>query len=122
MDGATALWYVRSRHSSSDFDRLRRAQEVLTAIFKKLVNFNSLTKLGEIKAALDKNIETNLSIEKAASFLPVAVHVLQYPDQIRRFAINEDQATPSWSWNGMWILLPDPGAIQKVLREAGIKK
>jgi len=121
MDGATALWYVRSRHSSSDFDRLRRAQEVLTAIFKKLVNINSLTKLGEIKAALDKNIETNLSIEKAASFLPVAVHVLQYPDQIRRFAINEDQATPSWSWNGMWILLPDPGAIQKVLRDAGIK-
>ena len=121
MDGATALWYVRSRHSSSDFDRLRRAQDVLTAIFKKLVNINSLTKLGEIKAALDKNIETNLSIEKAASFLPVAVHVLQYPDQIRRFAINEDQATPSWSWNGMWILLPDPGAIQKVLRDAGIK-
>jgi len=122
MDGATALWYVRSRHSSSDFDRLRRAQEVLTAIFKKLVNVNSLTKLGEIKAALDNNIETNLSIDKAVSFLPVAVHVLQYPDQIRRFAIGEEQATPSWSWNGMWILLPDPGAIQKVLREAGIKK
>lgn len=32
LDGATALRYARSRHSSSDFDRSRRQQQVLRAI------------------------------------------------------------------------------------------
>ena len=31
MNGAFALWYVRSRHSTSDFDRERRSQEVIQA-------------------------------------------------------------------------------------------
>jgi LCP family protein required for cell wall assembly len=121
MNGATALWYVRSRHSSSDFDRLRRAQEVVYAMFKKLVTNISLDKLSEIKTALENSVETNLSFDKAVSFLPVATHLLQAPEQIKRFAIDEKQSTPSWSWNGMWILLPDTEAIQGVLREAGVK-
>jgi polyisoprenyl-teichoic acid--peptidoglycan teichoic acid transferase len=33
MDGETALWYVRSRYSTSDFDRTRRQQEVIQALF-----------------------------------------------------------------------------------------
>ncbi len=35
MNGGTALWYSRSRLTTSDFDRNRRAQEVVMAIFKK---------------------------------------------------------------------------------------
>jgi LCP family protein required for cell wall assembly len=121
MNGATALWYVRSRATSSDFDRLRRAQEVLYGLFKKMANLGSLSKLSEIKAALEGNVETNMSIEKAISFLPFGVRVIQYPEKIQRFAITEDQSTPSWSWNGMWILLPDTEAIQSLLQKAGVK-
>ena len=33
MDGDLALWYARSRQKSSDFDRGRRQQEVLRALF-----------------------------------------------------------------------------------------
>jgi polyisoprenyl-teichoic acid--peptidoglycan teichoic acid transferase len=121
MDGATALWYVRSRATSSDFDRLRRAQEVLYGLFNKMVNLGTLSKLNEIKASLQDNVETNMSVEKAISFLPFASRVIQYPEKIERFAITEDQATPSWSWNGMWILLPDPEAIQALLKQAGVK-
>ena len=35
MDGNTALYYVRSRFTTSDFDRARRQQEVLLAMRKK---------------------------------------------------------------------------------------
>jgi LCP family protein required for cell wall assembly len=120
MDGPTALWYVRSRATSSDFDRLRRAQEVVYGLFNKMVKLASLTKLSEIKTALADNVETDLSIEKALSFLPFATRLLQSPDHIQRFAITEDQATPSWSWNGMWILLPDTEAIKSLLQKAGV--
>ncbi|NJM09040.1 LCP family protein [Candidatus Gracilibacteria bacterium] len=36
MDGATALRYARSRHSTSDFDRSRRQQQVLRAILQEV--------------------------------------------------------------------------------------
>lgn len=35
LDGKTALFYIRSRFSSSDFDRGRRIQEIVTAIREK---------------------------------------------------------------------------------------
>ena len=121
MDGATALWYVRSRYTSSDFDRLRRAQEVLYGLLKKMIQVGSLSKLAEIQTALAGNVQTNLSLEKAISFLPFAARVIQYPDKIERYAITEDQSTPSWSWDGMWILLPDAEAIKSLLQQAGVQ-
>ena len=121
MNGATALWYVRSRYTSSDFDRLRRAQEVLYALFKQMVTQASVAELSEIQTALASNVQTNLSIEKALTFLPLATQVLQNPDHIQLFAITEDQSTPSWSWNGEWILLPDTEAIHSLLQLAGVK-
>jgi len=36
LDGKTALYYVRSRYSTNDFDRMRRQQEVLMSIKKKV--------------------------------------------------------------------------------------
>ena len=121
MDGPTALWYVRSRHSSSDFDRLRRAQEVLYAALKKMCANGCVDKLPSLQSALKDNVKTNLSLDKALTFLPVALAVLQSPDKIKRFAIGEEQTTESISWNGMWILLQNPGAIPELLKEAGIK-
>jgi len=120
MNGETALWYVRSRHSSSDFDRLRRAQEVLFAAFKKMFDLGSLNKLPELKATLDKTVQTNMTIEQGLSLMPLAIAVIQSPDKVKRFAITEEQTTESISWNGMWILLQNPGAIPAVLKEAGM--
>jgi polyisoprenyl-teichoic acid--peptidoglycan teichoic acid transferase len=122
MDGATALWYVRSRNTSNDFDRLRRAQEVVYAVGKKMLRFKTVGQFAKMKDELGDNIETNLSPQKAVSLLPLAARLLESPDRVRRFAIGEEHAQPSWSSNGMWILLPDLDAIQSLLREAGVKK
>jgi LCP family protein required for cell wall assembly len=121
MDGATALWYVRSRYTSSDFDRLRRAQEVLYALFKKMLNVSTIARLPELKAQFDGNVETNMTVNQALSFLPLATSILSSPDRIQRFSITEDQSTPFWSWDGQWILLPDYDAIHQLLLEAGVK-
>jgi hypothetical protein len=86
-----------------------------------MVTLASVAKLSEIQAALAGKVETNISIEKALSFLPLAARLLQSPDHIQRFAITEDQSTPSWSWNGMWILLPDTEAIHSLLQQAGVR-
>lgn len=121
MDGPTALWYVRSRQTTSDLDRLRREQEVLYALIKKLINFKTIEQLSSIKAELTENIETNFTVEQGFTLLPFITTVLNSEGKISHFAITEDHATPSWSWNGMWILLPDYNAIDNLLEQAGAK-
>jgi len=119
MDGPTALWYIRSRSTSSDYDRLRRAQEVLLGAFDRLMSLKAYKHIPEIYAEFTENVETNMDAARVSSLLPIAIKVFRDPSLVQRFAITEEHATPSWSWNGMWILLPDPEAIQGVLSQAG---
>jgi polyisoprenyl-teichoic acid--peptidoglycan teichoic acid transferase len=121
MDGQTALWYARSRATSSDYDRLRRAQEVVQAVFVRMMSLDALTHLPQYYSDLSQDVETNMGLGDIAPLLSIAVRLFQEPDRIKGYVINEDQATPSWSWDGMWILLPDPGAIPALLQEAGIQ-
>jgi polyisoprenyl-teichoic acid--peptidoglycan teichoic acid transferase len=122
MEGTEALWYVRSRKTSSDFDRLRRAQEVLTAVFKKMMTRNAVTKIPQLQAALKDNVQTNMPFSKILPLLPVAQKVFADKSRIKSFAITEDQSTPFTSWNGEWILLPDYTAIHDLLSTAGFYK
>ncbi len=121
MDGQTALWYVRSRKTTSDYDRLRRQQEVVYALAKKVLSFGSIVEFPKMIKEVENNIQTNLGVEKAIAFIPLATQVVSDSSRIKRFAIDENQATPTYSWDGMWILLPDTAAIQAVLQEAGVK-
>jgi|GEM_PF-325857 LCP family protein required for cell wall assembly len=61
LSGATALKYVRSRHSSSDFSRSARQQQVIAAAAAK-VRANGLlknmSKITEILSIISKNVET----------------------------------------------------------------
>ncbi len=121
MDGATALWYVRSRETTSDYDRLRRAQEVVQAVFERMMNMNALLNLPMVYSDLTQYVETNIGLEDVAPLVPAASRLFQDPSRIQRHAITEAQATPSWSWDGMWILLPDYELIGQMLEEAGAR-
>jgi len=122
MEGTEALWYVRSRETSSDFDRLRRAQEVLVAVFKKMMTRNAIVKIPQLQATLKDNVKTNMPFSKILPLVPVAQKVFTDTSRIKSYAITEDQSTPFISWNGEWILLPDYPAIHTVLANAGFFK
>lgn len=68
LDGRTALKYVRSRHSTSDFDRSRRQHQVISAIMKKISEEKSfLTSPLTIKRFYEtysENVETNMRISE----------------------------------------------------------
>jgi anionic cell wall polymer biosynthesis LytR-Cps2A-Psr (LCP) family protein len=42
LNGRDALVYVRSRHSTSDFSRAQRQQQVIKAVIKKLLSTDVL--------------------------------------------------------------------------------
>jgi LCP family protein required for cell wall assembly len=72
MDGATALIYSRSRHSSdngegTDFARSRRQQIVLQALKQKMVSINGIAKLPDVLGALGGHVLTDMGIGDAKS-------------------------------------------------------
>ncbi len=52
LDGDTALKYARSRHSTSDFDRSSRQQQILGALLEKIKAKNPLENFGLARSVL----------------------------------------------------------------------
>jgi polyisoprenyl-teichoic acid--peptidoglycan teichoic acid transferase len=118
MNGEDALWYVRSRHSSSDFDRLRRAQEVLRAIFVRLMSIDAIGRAPEIYDIYQNNVQTNLTLDQILPLIPLAQGVMQDTGLIRRYAISPAQAVPYITPEGAMVLWPNLPAIQAIVYEA----
>jgi LCP family protein required for cell wall assembly len=64
MDGPTALEYVRSRHSTTDFDRSARQQQVLSALKLKLDNAGIIGQLPQIISDLSGYVYTSLHLNE----------------------------------------------------------
>ncbi len=65
LDGETALYYVRSRYSTNDFDRMRRQQKVLIALKEKALSLKVLAnpvKIYNLLDALGRNIRTDMAL------------------------------------------------------------
>jgi len=65
LDDQTTLYYIRSRYSTDDFDRMRRQQQVLMAIKEKALSLGVLANPVKIYNLLDilgKNIRTDASL------------------------------------------------------------
>ena len=118
MDGETALWYVRSRYTSSDFDRTRRQQEVLEAIFYRLLSLNAIQRAPELFALYQNNVFTDLALADIQPLLPLAKAVGQ-SGNIQSYYIGPQQVIPyTVPTNGAQVLLPIREAVLEVMRQA----
>ena len=75
LDGLTALKFARSRKTTSDFDRAKRQQQLLSAIKEKALQLNLLTdpgKLQNLYNSLADSIETNLSVAEIIELAKIA--------------------------------------------------
>jgi LCP family protein required for cell wall assembly len=119
MDGQTALWYARSRYTTSDFDRTQRAQEVIMAIFHKVISLNGLTRLPELYQAYQQAVQTDLGLTDVISLIPTMQAVSSNPGSIRRFAIGPQQLiTYHAPDTGAYLLVPKQQDIGAVLMQA----
>ena len=119
MDGATALWYVRSRYSSSDFDRTRRAQEVMSAIFQKSMSLDALNRGSELYNLFINSVDTNLTVDTVLGLLPFSSKILADTSIVKRYAIGANNVTnyvvPG---SGSMVLIPDAVTISEIIRQA----
>ena len=117
MDGDTALWYARSRYSTSDIDRARRAQEVILGVFKRMMSLDAVLKAPELYKAYSAYFESDIDLATVISMLPLAKTIYENND-VRKFVIGYEQAYDWVTFEGASVLVPDKGAISTVLFNA----
>ncbi|MGA2502649.1 MAG: LCP family protein [Anaerolineales bacterium] len=116
MNGDLALWYARSRKMSSDFDRGRRSQEVLRALFTQALKTNSISKIPELYNDFSSAIITDLTLPDLLQLAPLALHLTNA--DIRSYYIGRDQVTSWMTPGGASVQLPNGPAIQSMLQQA----
>lgn len=117
MDGETALYYTRSRYSTSDFDRNRRQQEVITGIVDKMMNLYTIAKIPELYRIYSENVTTNMKLSDVIPLIPVAARI-KSTDNIQHYYIGRGEVTSWRTPGGAAVLLPNKAAVEAVMRKA----
>jgi len=117
MNADVALWYARARKNSNDLDRIRRQQEVVTAIAERLFSLDGLRRAPQLYAQFRGLItETNIGLEDVLAWLPELQHAA--PAKIYHYPMTRAHVQPWITPAGAQVLLPNYPAIEELLREA----
>ncbi|MCS6993799.1 MAG: LCP family protein [Anaerolineales bacterium] len=116
MDGDYALWYARSRSKSNDFDRGRRQQEVLRALYGQALRADVFSRLPQLYADFRTTIRTDVGLDDVLQLAPLALHLSNA--DIRSYYIAGELVTPWTTPGGAYVLLPNTALIQEMLRQA----
>jgi LCP family protein required for cell wall assembly len=109
MDGTLALKYARTRHGSSDFERMHRQQQLMLAVRDKVANLSLLPKLlpraHDLAQTLGNSIQTDLTLDQLLRLAQLGSEIERA--RIRTASIDETM-TSSWTTpQGAMVLVPD---------------
>jgi LCP family protein required for cell wall assembly len=119
MDGALALKYARTRHGGSDFDRLRRQQQVIMAVRDKVLRFGMLpqllSKLPELLKTVGDSVQTDLQLDEMLNLVQLASQIDD--EHIKAATIDSSMTEPTTRYNGAQVLIPSRDEIRAVVDE-----
>jgi LCP family protein required for cell wall assembly len=116
MDGETALWYARSRKTSSVFARERRQQQVLQAIWRKSRTVDTLGQFPELWTQFREMVVTDMDFNDVAMLIGVAARLDEQNVRFRN--IGYQHVFPWTTPEGGWVFLPNWEEIEPVITEA----
>jgi len=114
MDGSLALKYARSRKSTSDYDRSRRQQQVISAVKERLKSGDFYTILSGLYDSLSKNVETNVSFIDA---MALASQTSDYTIKTNHVIEGSGLVYSTYNKQGQWILLPKTGNYEDIQKQ-----
>ncbi|KKT82439.1 MAG: hypothetical protein A3B99_00255 [Candidatus Yanofskybacteria bacterium RIFCSPHIGHO2_02_FULL_44_12b] len=109
LDGQSALYYSRSRYSTSDFDRSNRQQQVIAAIKNKVMELNFLNdpiKTLSVLNTLRNNIDTDFNIWDVPGLLSLAKQINEAYNNTEHYVISTDNLVYETHIDGIYVLLP----------------
>ncbi len=117
LDGDWALWYVRSRRTSSDLDRGRRQQDVMRAIWRQLRADGLLSRLPALWDDFVALVDTDISLTDALSLAPVAAELSTADMRYFTFRVNQEVTADYTPDEGRFIFRIDQEAVAELLTE-----
>jgi LCP family protein required for cell wall assembly len=116
MDGDLALWYARSRRTSSDFDRGRRHQALLRALWRRIRGLNLIDQISDVWPQVLETVETNISLDTMVSLAPLALSL--DTSRIASYVFRPNIEVRFWSSpEGSSVLAPQRAAIAELLHQ-----
>jgi polyisoprenyl-teichoic acid--peptidoglycan teichoic acid transferase len=103
MDGDMALWYARSRITTSDFDRGRRQQQLLRAMFTQGVDLGLVTEFPQLWNAYKDYVETDMDVGRMLQLATLAPAIRD--NGIQHLYLT-NQTTPWITPGGAQVQLP----------------
>jgi LCP family protein required for cell wall assembly len=107
LNSEQALYYSRSRYSSSDFDRARRQQQVIFAIRQKVMALDILSDPGktlEVLNIIRKHLVTDINLLDTRTYVQLAQNL--NTASIKRHVITTMDLLYETHINGAYVLLP----------------
>jgi LCP family protein required for cell wall assembly len=119
MDGELALKYARTRHGGSDFDRLRRQQQVIMAVRDKILRFEMLPelllRLPDLLKTVGDSVQTDLQLNEMLNLVQLASEIDE--DHIKTAVIDSSVTVDTTTPNGAQVLIPLRDEIRAVVDE-----
>ncbi len=119
MDGELALKYARTRHTGSDFDRLRRQQQVILAVRDKVLRLGMLPqllpKLPELLKTVGDAVQTDLQLDEMVNLAQLASQIDN--EHIKTAVIDSSMTVDTTTPNGAQVLIPLREEIRAVVDE-----
>jgi len=111
FDGEMALKYARTRHTSSDFDRAQRQQQVTMAILDRVTSYELLPELAraapELHKTLSSAVLTDMALDQMLALGNLAIDVDR---EAIRFGVIDETCTQPW-------VTPEGGQVLVPLRD-----
>ncbi|WP_395639742.1 LCP family protein [Pseudolysinimonas sp.] len=79
MDGATALWYARSRYDTTDYDRMERQRQVQEALLRQMDPANVLLSFQGVSAAGQQVVKTDIPQSMLSYFVELGAKTKDLP-------------------------------------------
>ena len=108
LDGEKALQYIRFRYDKlGDLGRIKRQQKLALAVIKKMINFDSITKIPQISEGMKGYMETNIEAQDAIALANLFRGINQ-----EKFRVETVQSKPVYI-EGISYLEPNVEEVQQ---------
>ncbi|MCO5191042.1 MAG: LCP family protein [Anaerolineae bacterium] len=114
MDGDLALWYARSRKSTSDFDRGRRQQQILRAILDQGIDAGLIREVPKLYGIYRETVETDLDIGRILQLATMAPGIRE--NGIQSIYLAGDNVIPFRTEEGYAVQLVNWDVMQNTLQ------
>ncbi len=116
MDGETALQYARSRHGSSDFDRMARQQAVIMAVRDKVLSLDiPVSRIPKMIEMAGDTVKTDMNLEEMIALAKIVKRIDR--SNIEHGVIDESMTTTVVTPENWVVEVADWNKVQELVKE-----